>query len=420
VSSAAVTDGAAVAPVSRPKERLSAGGLRIGAPDDVFEREAERMADAVVKGVAMPQWSFARTGVDAPLQRKCACGGSGGGECETCREKRLHRQEAQSRTPEIVDEVLSSPGRPLDPLTREQFEGRFGRNFGDVRVHAEAKAAQSAAHIGALAYTNREHIVFGAGQYAPDSDAGDRLLAHELTHVVQQSTGFASSAAVQRQADPKNSESSEKPPKTEFTGCSEDLQADLQEKHRIARSQVAWAVTSIAGGQKKMAETDKANFNRYFDPSNSGDVDDDFVRDVRSNFQRIGSYLGSITFDCDPESASICGDSKKWCVGSRQMWTCFGNLHVCVDNYKKLNDDDFKIENIIHESTHNALHTTDRAYTDEAKFQTLKPRGSGILAFLSKIPVIGAIFKLFRSNNDTLNNPDSYAMYAMSNRAGSK
>ena len=340
---------------------------------------------------------------------------------KSCAEKRLHRQEAepQSRTPGVVGEVLNSSGRPLDPVTRQRFEGRFGRSFHGVRVHTEANAAQSAARIGALAYTNREHVVFGAGQYAPGSDTGDRLLAHELTHVVQQSTGLASSAAIQRQADAENPGSSKKPPNSEFVGCPEDLQADLREKHRLARSQVEWAMSSIAPGPKKMAEADKANFNSYFDPSNSGDVDEDFVGDVRSNYQRIGAYLGSLTFDCDPESSTLCGGSKKWCVGERQMWTCFGNLHVCADNYRKLNNDNFKIENIIHESTHNALHTTDRAYVTDAKFQTLKPRGSGILAFLSKIPVIGAIFKLFRGNNDTINNPDSYAMYAMSNRARS-
>ena len=68
---------------------------------------------------------------------------------------------------------------------------------------------------------------------------------------------------------------------------------------------------------------------------------------------------------------------------------------------------------MIHESVHNALHTTDREYSSSDDFKRLKPRGSGILSFLSKIPVIGAIFKLFRANNDTLNNPDSYSGYAM-------
>ena len=94
------------------------------------------------------------------------------------------------------------------------------------------------------------------------------------------------------------------------------------------------------------------------------------------------------------------------------MWTCFGALHVCPDAYRTAGDP-FKIETMIHESVHNALHTTDREYSTNPEFKRLKPRGSGILSFLSNIPIIGALFRMFRSNNDTLYNPDSYAGFAM-------
>jgi Domain of unknown function (DUF4157) len=87
----------------------------------------------------------------------------------------------------VVGDVLSSGGQPLDPVTREFFAPRFGHDFGSVRVHADAKAADSARSVNALAYTVGSHVVFGAGQYAPGSHAGQKLLAHELTHVVQQS-----------------------------------------------------------------------------------------------------------------------------------------------------------------------------------------------------------------------------------------
>jgi hypothetical protein len=136
------------------------------------------------------------------------------------------------------------------------------------------------------------------------------------------------------------------------------------------------------------------------------------VRDVLGNFQRIRSYMSSLSFDCDPTSKTICGSGTKWCVGGRLMWTCFGALHVCPDAYSK-SGDSFKIETMIHESTHNALHTTDREYSSSKDFKRLKPRGSGILSFLSNIPIIGALFRLIRANNDTLNNPDSYAGFAM-------
>ena len=130
------------------------------------------------------------------LQRKCACGGTPGpsGECDACRKKRLQRKTRNSElgsrdeslAPPIVHEVLSSPGQLLDPTTRAFAEPRFGCDFSQVRVHTDARAAQSARAVGALAFTVGQHIVFGGGQYAPASLAGRHLLAHELAHVTQQ------------------------------------------------------------------------------------------------------------------------------------------------------------------------------------------------------------------------------------------
>ncbi len=90
------------------------------------------------------------------------------------------------RAPPIVNEALGSGGRPLDPVIRAFFEPRLGHDFSQVRVHADAKAGDSARSLNALAYTAGQDVVFEAGQYAPGSRAGRRLLAHELVHVVQQ------------------------------------------------------------------------------------------------------------------------------------------------------------------------------------------------------------------------------------------
>jgi hypothetical protein len=88
-----------------------------------------------------------------------------------------------------VDEVVRTPGLPLGRATRVDMEARFGQDFGRVRVHTDARAAESARAVNALAYTVGAHVVFGPGQYAPHSPAGRRLAAHELAHVVQQSQG---------------------------------------------------------------------------------------------------------------------------------------------------------------------------------------------------------------------------------------
>ena len=170
-----------------------------------------------------------------PLQRKCACGAhsAGGGPCRECRrrETRLQRKRllgsgsdpleleadriadqvlaastpravgsapphiqrfsapaaGQADTPPpSVDQVLASPGVPLEPILRLNMEQRFGRDFSRVQVHSGGPAEQSALDIHARAYTAGHHIVFGRGMFAPATKEGQRLLAHELTHVVQQ------------------------------------------------------------------------------------------------------------------------------------------------------------------------------------------------------------------------------------------
>jgi hypothetical protein len=88
--------------------------------------------------------------------------------------------------PQGVHQVLGSPGRPLDAATRSFMEPRFGHDFSRVRIHSDAAAARSAQAVAARAYTAGSDIVFGAQQYAPATGAGRRMLAHELTHVIQQ------------------------------------------------------------------------------------------------------------------------------------------------------------------------------------------------------------------------------------------
>jgi hypothetical protein len=319
--------------------------------------------------------------------------------------------------PPLVHDVLASSGRPLDSATRAFFEPRLGHDFSRVRVHTDSAAGQSARDMDAHAYTVGSHIVFGAGRFSPESREGRRLIAHELTHVVQQSgaekdDGKSHAFGVQRQGAGGNP----KPPITETEGCDPALQGDLKAMHQPALDHVDRAIASLAPGWKNMMAADKAAFAQFFDPSNSGQIDAGFVRTVQDKYRFVRSNMRALRFDCDPKSWTLCGTSKRWCVGGRLMWTCFGNLHVCSAAYKAAGPDS-KIETIIHESVHNALLTTDRAYSNKARFKELSPRGTGfwgrVLNFLSNIPVLGILFRLLPWNTDTVNNPDSYAGYAM-------
>ena len=201
-------------PATKATGKVATGSLRIGAPDDAYEREADRAADEIMAGGALKHhWSLSSMGINAPLQRKCSCGGSGGsdGQCEECKKKEegqqtVQRKAAGTATPEfappIVHEVLNSPGQPLDAETRAFFEPHFGHDFARVRLHASALAAESARKVGALAYTVGTNIAFAPGQYSPRSLGGRRLLAHELAHTIQQaSAGWVPFQTVQISED---------------------------------------------------------------------------------------------------------------------------------------------------------------------------------------------------------------------------
>ena len=164
------------APAIQPK-------LTVNQPGDVYEQEADRVADQVMRMPAVAvQRKCAACAQEDNLQRKCAA-------CAEEDRRELHRKEtgASPRTaPPIVHQVLNSPGQPLDAISRAFMEPRFGYDFSRVRVHADSKAAESAQAVHALAYTVGRNIVFARNQYSPGSTVSNRLLAHELTHVVQQ------------------------------------------------------------------------------------------------------------------------------------------------------------------------------------------------------------------------------------------
>ena len=182
---------------SRSDSPIIQAKLTIGAPDDEYEREADRVADQVM---AMP---------DAKLQRQ-----PGNEEEERLQARPLSTQitpliqrqvepeeeeeliQAKSDVtvaPQITAGIardihsLKDAGQPLATSERAFFESRFGTDFSHVCVHTDDRAARASQSINARAFTLGRDVVFGSGQYSPGSSADRKLLAHELTHVVQQS-----------------------------------------------------------------------------------------------------------------------------------------------------------------------------------------------------------------------------------------
>ena len=141
--------------------------LKVNEPGDKYEQEADRVADEVMR---MPQAPMQRDALPVALRVQ----------------RRFEDSSAARDAPSIVNDVLASPGQPLDPSTRSFFEARLGYDFGHARVHNGARAAESARAVGARTYTIGQNVVFATSEYAPQTFAGRRLLAHELSHVLQQ------------------------------------------------------------------------------------------------------------------------------------------------------------------------------------------------------------------------------------------
>jgi len=156
--------------------------LAINTPGDQYEREADSVAEHVLR---IPESGMGGAATALSI-------GSPGAPC----------QASGIAAPPTVHEVLRSPGLPLDGATRAFMEPRFGYDFSAVRVHSGAHAQQSARDVNARAYTVGHNIVFGPNRWTPETQEGRKLIAHELTHVVQQSGGR--SHRLQRFGEPEN------------------------------------------------------------------------------------------------------------------------------------------------------------------------------------------------------------------------
>jgi hypothetical protein len=212
--------------------------LTVSTPGDAHEREAEEMANRVMRMPSNPESAVRPTHSAQPqVQRACACGGKGHcpecakkretvqgavdghapssipqrpshrakpqvqracacggqGQCPECaKKKETVQRKAEEQAPSMTADTearihrLRSGGQPMSPAVRREFEPRFGQDFGGVRIHTSPEAAQVSREINARAFTIGRDVMFGAGQYAPETMEGQKLLAHELTHVVQQ------------------------------------------------------------------------------------------------------------------------------------------------------------------------------------------------------------------------------------------
>ncbi|HVZ42153.1 MAG TPA: DUF4157 domain-containing protein [Candidatus Kapabacteria bacterium] len=217
--------------------------LTVNAPGDAFEQEADRVADHVMRmpapGGATPASEApgvaASSGTAPHVQRACAACGGGASQVEE-EEGMMQAKESPGGTPRVSDATagrissMRGGGEPLDRSVRERLEPRFGHDFGNVRIHRDAGAAQAARDVSARAFTVGGDIAFASGEYAPHTSTGMRLLAHELTHTIQQGVGApGDSNTLQRQVydpmtqpqidDPRDPETTSAPKGKTWSGA---------------------------------------------------------------------------------------------------------------------------------------------------------------------------------------------------------
>ena len=185
--------------------------LSISQPNDPDEQEADRVADQVMR-MAEPGPISSAPGV---IHRKCAPCEAGETTCPKCEEEeKVRRKEKPDHAPQVGRtahaqiSALRGGGQPLPTSVRAFFEPRFDADFSQVRLHTNSAAAEAARAIQAKAFTAGQDVAFAAGEYVPDSAVGRKLLAHELTHTLQQKNGASLQSAelISQRDDPAERE----------------------------------------------------------------------------------------------------------------------------------------------------------------------------------------------------------------------
>jgi hypothetical protein len=259
-------------------------------------------------------------------------------------------REPAMKPPRHAHDVLRSPGRSLDSDTRALMEPRFGRDFGDVRVHSDAQAAASAEAVNARAYTVGKHIAFGPGQDKLDSPAGQRLLAHELTHVVHQST-TGGGPVLHRESKDSNDPYDEKNAILNY-GHRPSCPQWFLEQHLWPAANLAERMTRKARTEYIMGDAD-INARNYF-----GEKFQDYRQRIIETLEKVRDFLESdYQFECvndcanDPEKGQAFGYSRPY--SDRKL------IYLCLNTIPGNRNTHGLAKVIIHEASHLAADTED-------------------------------------------------------------
>lgn len=371
----------------------SAKQLEVSRPGDPDELEADRVAEAVLAG---PVPASAQPVTISPCP---ACAGAIHRKCTKCEEEdeqeRVQRKPSSSAPPMASDIGLPlTGGTALPGDLRGDFEGRFGHDFSRVRIHTGAQAARAASELSARAFTIGTDVAFGTGEFQPDTTAGRRLLAHELTHVIQQSSGALRMNRLRVQR-----EGTEVPPAgfgldKKFPRCTEETSREVQYEIEMARLHVNGAAAGLA---EELAKIEAPNpgagiitkvgsaLDRYFKTRKPAEI-----KFILARLRSIGKWLDRGT------SNWICMTQQQcdgYCAGKGAAACANSTSPVSLcDEYFKIPSHTIRSMVLVHEAAHQAGLLGD-VYSHNKKFPDL-------------------------SSQQAMGNADSYALFVQETALG--
>lgn len=289
----------------------------------MYEREADAVAEKVMRMPA-PKGNVPFFGGQpltvSSIQRKCAA----------CEEEEKHVQKkgegGMAVAPPSVHNVLASGGQSMDAGTRNFMESRFGHDFGSVRIHTDSRASASAQSINALAYTSGNDVVFADREYAPTTASGRRLIAHELTHVIQQS---GKHKEVQRLI------------RTSAVACpagrnpfGADRRASTLLGHAITVIDAARATRAANPADPQVVLISNSMRTAFrLNPATVGNWDDPVPHFglvlIRTRLEMVKNYIDSVVFNVNCVAAAgvhpLAGCGTVVCDPDVEAWSCQGN-----------------------------------------------------------------------------------------------
>jgi hypothetical protein len=311
--------------------------LSVGSANDTYEAEADAMANKVMRMQEPKQQNVSHSG--SLVQRKCA-------HCE--QEEKIQKKSlaenitplvqrsstesvGESQAPSHVENQINSSrggGNSMDHDTKNFMESRFGTDFSAVRIHTGSQAVQMSRELNAQAFTVGNDVYFNEGKYSPNTDSGKHLLAHELTHTVQQGNGIHKKPDIQL-----------------YGGCTTTQNTTIDADHILARSMLSRAISEVGSYNGTVPSKVFNALNTHF----HGATSNSFATWLNLNLRTLWGLTWMAGYQCE-----TVGGSSWACTGSDYATTFWCvplvDIRLCPSYFPRTSNE--RASTLIHEWVH--------------------------------------------------------------------